>query len=360
MSNLPAVTLAAKDPETQLKALQQSRLAALIQDKGLLHRIYEAAVNLLTDEKLRACDESSIMGALYKAASLGFRLERDFGECYLIPRKMGERQVCCFQIGYKGWKAIALQSGNVQFIESREVYKEDLFDFEYGSGAYLKHRPADESAGMTTHFYARARLANGAELFEVITKQAAEKSRRHSESQYDGYGKEKKFSDKPKDIWAKHYAAMALRVPIKKLCAALPMTPALEAAAATDGTVTYLQKDGTVTTITAVDVEKQVEQIEESKIPAAQLNEYENLQDGLAGLQSMDHLIKFWNDYKTGENGKNEVFVTLFFERAAVLATTEKDLADFYNAAIAWKANTKLVAILTARKAKLEKDAQPA
>jgi len=356
-------------------ALQKSRLATLIQDKGLLNRVCEAAVHLLTDEKLRACDESSILGALYKCATMGFRLERDFGECFLIARKMkigkDERgqdkygQVCCFQVGYKGWKALALQTDRILFIESREVYAEDQFDFKYGTGKFLSHVPADVTKDETVHFYARAEFVGGGELFEVINKQAAEKSRRFSENQYEWKGesgqKQKVFSKEPKEIWKDHYAAMALRIPIKKLCAALPLTPKIEQALQSDGSVTYLQKDGTVTTISSIEVEQQAEPINPTETPVLSetlQNRWYDVKDALESFTGFTQVIEQFNSFNDSDLKNNREFAKLFFQNAARTAQTVQHLSDFYNVAIAWKKDAELTKILSNRKLEIEKAAK--
>lgn len=291
MSNQLSIITA--NPAEQLAALQKSRLANLIEDKGLLNRVCEAAVALLTNDRLRACDESSILGALYKAANLGCRLEPEFGECYLIPRnmKVGDKwvSVCCFQLGYKFWKNKALESGHISFLEAREVYSEDVFSFEHGSNSFLKHVPSEENKGVTTYFYARAKLKGGDEIFEVINKQAAEKSRRSSETQYDGKGQDKVFSQTPKDVWAKHYSAMALRRPIKLLCAMLPLTQAIEAAQQADGAVTYIQKDGQVVTMSPVEVEQNAVQPQDNEV------DVEALKDALQNAFTREALGKIYN-----------------------------------------------------------------
>ena len=358
------------DPGERLKGIQKSRLADLIEDKGLFGRVCEAAAMLLTGDKIRACDPETILGSLYKAATLGFRLEPEFGECYLIPRnvKSGDKwvSVCCFQIGYKGWKALALQSGHISYLQAREVYGEDEFSFEQGTSSSLKHVPADENSGVTKLFYAIAKLADGNYIFEVINKQASEKSRKNSESQYDwigdGKGKQKRFSEQPKDIWAKHYAQMALRVPIKKLCSALPLTPAIEAANLEDGAVTYLQQDGTVTTISPVDVEKNadatpVEDIS-GMVSPDKAGEYMDVKDALLSMDNFVDVLEYWNDFSGIPLAKLRVFVCLFFEQAALTATTVDQLREFYSSAIAWAKDTELQKVLFEKSTKIKEHAK--
>lgn len=259
-------------PEIRIQAIQQSRLRTLVSNEAVLNRMAEAAALMLNSDALRACETESILGALYKAATLGFRIEPEFGECWLIPRNLKykdgndwkQRNVCMFQVGYKGWKALALQSGNVAYLQAHEVYDADDFSFEYGTDAYLKHIPAKENNGVMRNFYALAKLVNGFCAFEVITIQDAEKSRRNSETQYEwigeGRNKVKKYSETPKDVWGKFYAQMALRVPVKRLCASLPLTPAIELAMREDGGVTYVNQDGKVIFTPPVEVEKQADE----------------------------------------------------------------------------------------------------
>lgn len=365
-------SLSAADPEFQRKALQNSQLATLIRDKELLSRIYEAGVQLLTSEALRQCDESSILGALYKAVTLGFRLEPEFGECYLIPRSVAAgksadgkttwKKACCFQIGYKGWKALALQSGHVVFIESREVYKEDEFQVKYGTNAYLDHIPAETNSGQTTRFYARAKLANGFEIFEVINKDAAEKSRAFSESQYLKIGtypnQTKKFSEKPIGFWENGYAAMALRGPIKKLCSFLPLTPSIETGLQSDNTIQYLQKDGTVTTITSSEVEKSAEPIVElntSGVKPEDVETYITVKEAIESFTTFEQVLKYYTEqFKKGSHAKDRVFVTLVFKQACTLAKTVPELNDFYKSVTDWHKDEGLIKILTNAKKAIE------
>ena len=336
--------------DKQFDALQKSRLGKLIDDKGLLNRIIEAAVNLLTNDKIRACDEGSVLGALYKAASLGCRLEPEFGEAYLIPRTIKGKQVCCFQLGYKYWKAQALESGNVSFLEAREVYEEDEFSFEYGSGAFIKHIPADHTRGVTTHFYARAKLKDGSEIFEVITKQGAEKSRAHSETQYDYQAGQKIFSTTPKDIWGKHYAAMALRRPIKRICAALPLTAAIEAATQADGSVTYVQNDGQVVTVSPIDVEKSADEPQDHGAVSTEIAEQLQLLADVLQAMNRNEFSKAWAD---AVNQCDKPTAIVYLTYGLKKCETAADLSWLWDFSKKWVTSPDIKKLFTARKAEI-------
>lgn len=352
-------------PQGQLfDALKKSQLKDLVKPDNL-SRIAQAAAHLLNNEKLRACDEMSILGALQKAVSLGFRLEPEFGECYLIPRslkvkvdgKEEKKMVCVFQIGYKGWKAMALQSGNVAWIDGEAVYDDDKFAYKYGTSAFLDHEPANIRKGKMTHFYAFCMLQNGMPLFKVITGQDSEKSRTHSEEQYDWHGSTKVFSPTPKGIWAKHYAAMALRVPIRKVCAALPLTKVMEDALQADGGAHYLQKDGTVTTITESDVEKQGEQPDEYEwIPDELDAAFFDWKNTLAQCNTFSEVFANWSK-QDNMSGLMEFhpFVMMFYKEAARTAETKADIVAFMDKVPEkWRKDLPLKKILTDRLKQIE------
>lgn len=362
------LSILSQNIDEQRKALEASQLKVLIKDEATFNRMKEAAVYLLNSDELRACDELSILGALYKAVSLNFRLEPEFGECYLIPRKLYDKktkeskQVCSFQIGYRGWKAMMMQTGYVSNIQAREVYKEDQFFVKYGTAAMIEHIPADENSGITTHFYAYAKLKDGNEIFEVINKQAAEKSRRFSESQYEKIGtypnQTKKFSEKPVGFWANGYAAMALRGPIKKLAAMLPLTPAIETAMQEDGAINYMQKDGSIMKVSPVEVEETAEKIQTIEIGIAPelIPRYQDLQDGLMGLADFYSVLNYYTtQFKESDLSDNRNFAKLIFDRAVQVVKTLADLEKFFlEVNESWNHDKELMKIIGRKKQDLE------
>lgn len=362
------LSILSKNTDEQRKALEASQLKALISNPDTFNRMAVAAAHLLNSDDLRACDELSILGALYKAVTLGFRLEPEFGECYLIPRKLYDKktkeskQVCSFQIGYRGWKAMMMQTGYVSNIQAREVYKEDQFFVKYGTAAMIEHTPADENSGETSHFYAYAKLKDGNEIFEVINKQAAEKSRRFSESQYEKIGtypnQTKKFSEKPIGFWANGYAAMALRGPIKKLAAMLPLTPAIETAMQEDGAINYMQKDGSIMKVSPVEVEETAEKIQtiEIGIEPDLIPRYQDLQDGLKGLTDFESVLNYYTtQFKESDLSGNRNFAKLIFDRVCEIVKTNTDLEKFFHEVkTTWKGDKELMKIIGRKKQDLE------
>jgi phage RecT family recombinase len=352
------LTIIDANPDNRLLALHSTRLKELVTDPNIFNAICIAAVHLLSNERLRECTQESILGGLYKAVTLNCRLDPVFGECYLIPRKVGGVQVASFQLGYKYWKAKALESGHLKFLQSKEVYREDEFSYEFGSKAFLTHKPAEKTDGETVFFYAWAELNTGGHIFEVITKQAAEKSRQNSETQYSGYGRDKVYSQKPVGIWAQHYAPMALRVPIKRLAMSLPMTELMETALQADGSVTYVQNDGQVVTMSPNDVENQAEQVEHQEVLPDSF--VEALQDDIQILEGYElpQILAYWKDKSTTEHGKHWQFAAAFTEDYCTKAKTVDELSQMWAALKKWTTNDNIKAIFTTNRKRIENAAK--
>lgn len=375
MKEITQLSILDQKPEVRVEALKKSRLKPLIKDEATFAKICEAGALLLSSDKLRACDESSILGSLITAVNMGFRLQPEYGECYLIPRKIniGGRNkedqnwiwVCTFQVGYKGYKARALESGHIKYLEAREVYAEDEFSIRYGTNPELNHVPAGETKGVTKWFYAKAVLTDGEIIFTHLTKQGAEKYRRFSESQYTKTGKwpneVKVFSEVPKDVWLHSYAKMALRAPIKDLCAMLPLTPRIEEALENDGAIKYLQKDGTITTISPVKVEEIAEQAEETALPVKKelVSEFSEFRELLSRHEDWGGFIANYEVFSKTDKYKEFEFVKLYFEKAVELADKEPQLDSFWSLSKPWQKTPELTKILSTRKKAILENEKP-
>jgi recombination protein RecT len=95
--------------------------------------------------KLLQCSRESIFAAAYTFAVLGLEVDGATGQAYMIPfddRKRGLIAQPC--VGYKGYNTIAARNGLT--ITGDVVREGDVFDFEKGSSAYIKHKPALDGA----------------------------------------------------------------------------------------------------------------------------------------------------------------------------------------------------------------------
>lgn len=107
------------------------------------------------------CDRQSIFNAAMSAACLGLEVDGVTGQAYLIPFK-GRAQLV---IGYKGFNTLAARSGIT--ITGAVVREGDEFDYQLGTGAYVRHKPKG-SKGKITHAWACAQSLDRPAVVEVL------------------------------------------------------------------------------------------------------------------------------------------------------------------------------------------------
>lgn len=156
--------------------------------------------------KLAEASVPSLLGAVLGAAQLGLEIGGSLGHVYLVPFK-GEVQLI---LGYKGMVQLALRSGLIASINAQVVRKGDTFDWEYGTNAFIRHRPEAGVGGEVTHAYAVARLVTGGDVFVVLFKEDIE--RRKGRSKATG-------KNSP---WQTDYDEMARKSAIRALFRDLP------------------------------------------------------------------------------------------------------------------------------------------
>lgn len=148
-------------------------------------RIVLSAIS--TNPKLAECTAQSFLGAMMTAAQMGLEVNTPTGMCYLIPyndRKNGVT-VCQFQIGYKGLINLFYRDPNAQSIEAHTVYDNDVFEYELGLDAKLRHVPARTNRGEAIAYYAIFRTKNGGYGFEVMSREDAEEHRKRYSKAYN-------------------------------------------------------------------------------------------------------------------------------------------------------------------------------
>jgi len=231
----------------------------------------EAASRLFHQPAYANCTNESLLGCLLKAATFGFTLSPELGECYAIPRSIKTGQtfknatgkdvpvmeiVAVFQIGYKGWKSLAERTGRVKFWDYAAVYSNDLFEFEMGSDQYIRHQRSldDKNRGTRTAFWAMANLGPE-KVFAIMSIAEAEEYRRSSETQFAWVNGQKQFSAEPTGIWGKHYNAMAMRKLFKELATKkIPLTDLTMQAVNADDSVTNVNEKGVIIEVGASEV----------------------------------------------------------------------------------------------------------
>ncbi len=128
---------------------------------------------IISNPKLATCDKASMVIALGTAAELGLDPNGALGYGAIVPfnnRKSGKLEAK-FMIGYKGLLALMYRTEIFQTITAHEVCENDLFEYEYGLNAHLKHVPAMRERGAVTTFYAYYKTKDGGFDFQVASKE---------------------------------------------------------------------------------------------------------------------------------------------------------------------------------------------
>ncbi len=197
-----------------------------------------ALTTIRLNPELSRCTPESFMGSLFVLAQLG--LEPVNGMSYILPfnnnRKVGnewksfkEAQVI---IGYKGYISLFYRHDSSLSLDVQTVYDNDEFDFEHGTKAFLRHKPAKKNRGAEAGFYAIAKLKGGVPLFHYMSKEEAlEHGKEHSKT-YDS----KKGEFHKSSPWLTDFSSMGKKTVILQLCKILPISFELQRALSVDET----------------------------------------------------------------------------------------------------------------------------
>lgn len=160
-----------------LRGLLQSpqareHLEPLLHHGATLERVIEEVYFAGNARDLIQCTPGSIVRAVARAIQMDLLIGVD---CFLIPYN----KVCTFVAHYLGIKKLMIASGAVRQCDAENVWDCDEFDYQLGTGKFLKHRPGPYPERKTiTHVYATLLLPGGLEDFKVMQVAEVEEIRR--------------------------------------------------------------------------------------------------------------------------------------------------------------------------------------
>lgn len=175
-------------------------------------RFIRVAITALTRvPKLQRCTHESFFKCLLDLSAMG--LEPDGRHAHLIPfensklcacghffNRHNEKRCldctcvnrskaveCTLIVDYKGLVQLVRRSEEVSYIHADVVYDGDSFDYCYGTGAFLKHKPAlDGKRERLIAAYSFVRMKDGSEDFLVWGPSRLEAARQRSKAKDDG------------------------------------------------------------------------------------------------------------------------------------------------------------------------------
>lgn len=201
-----------------------------------------ALTSIRLNPKLAQCTPESFMGSLFVLAQIG--LEPIAGRAYLLPFYNNRKQIINGQerwhkvyevqalIGYKGMAELFYRHESALTIDMQTVRQNDDFDYEFGTNAFLKHKPNMGDRGPVIGYYAIAKMRTGGEKFQYMSQQQClDHAKKHS----------KVFSKKddkfmPNTPWVTDVDAMCMKTVLIQLAKLLPLSVEMQRAVSVDET----------------------------------------------------------------------------------------------------------------------------
>lgn len=234
--------LQAKEPPKDLQTLIKNasiELSKALPEHMRAERLVRIALTCVRmTPQLSNCTPESFLGALFTSAQLG--LEPIAGRAYILPfynskkkpdgnwHKVLEAQ---FMIGYRGLAELFYRHEKSVMLNWGVVKQNDEFEYELGTEAFLKHRPAKAERGNTVGFYVIADLGKAKPFHYMSIEECLEHGQKHSKT-FDK--KNGRFYDS--SPWMTNFDAMALKTVLIQLCKVLPLSFELQRAIEQDET----------------------------------------------------------------------------------------------------------------------------
>lgn len=191
---------------------------------------------------LQECKPLTVMFAALKATALNLPLENSLGFAYCIPYRDNRTgtSVAQFQLGYKGFKQLALRSGQFAVIPNATDVKEGELIYRNrltGECTFQFIENDEERDKLPTIGYASYfRLLNGAESTFYMTKDEMEKHALRYSQTYRSTNERTKKSSK----WSTDFLDMAKKTVIKlNLSKNAPLSVEMQDAIKADQSVMY-------------------------------------------------------------------------------------------------------------------------
>jgi recombination protein RecT len=215
--------------------------------------------------RLAECDPYSVFGAMMTAHALGLEANTVLGHAYLIPFKKSVPRVdstgkkvtdsrgkwiwdeafeCQFQIGYKGYVALAYRQPEIRDLTAEAIREGDDYQAQKGTDTFLRYaKSLTGERGDIIGAFCFTKLSDG-QAFTDLTQRDLEKIRARSETwkalasavekaenEKDRAKAQAKLAETPWVMWDD---AMSAKSAIKTHCKQLSLSPLMAAAAEID------------------------------------------------------------------------------------------------------------------------------
>lgn len=193
----------------------------------------------IANTSLLQCTPASLITCAIRSAQLGLLPDANTGEAHLIPFANPERNYTLeaqFLPGYRGLIQLAMRSGQVKKFQPRAVYQGDIFEFEYGTEEFIKHKPNRQSL-VITDVYAIIEFVNGGKMFDVMSLDEIEAVRNDAPE-----WKNTPANLRGKTFWGTRFPDMAKKTVIRRLSKYAPISPEFQFAVSLDEKIEVIGK----------------------------------------------------------------------------------------------------------------------
>lgn len=192
---------------------------------GFVNNVVALVAN---SENLQQCENQSILYSAIKATALDLPLDPNLGFAYVIPYwdKKARVQKAQFQIGYQGWKQLAIRSGQVIRLNATDVREGELISEDLLTGEVVIRRTENRESKKIIGYAAYLELKNGYKATVYRTREWMEDhALRFTKQKEDG---------KLGGVWASDFDAMARKTVIKIVLKDAPLSTDMKTAIESD------------------------------------------------------------------------------------------------------------------------------
>jgi len=173
----------------------KNRIQEVLKNKS--SQFITSALSLVnSDAKLQECEPASLFNACLVSASLSLPINNNLGFAYIIPyNDKNKGMVAQFQIGYKGFRQLAINSNQYKEIDVKPVYDGQLVEDESFRGFHFewKNKKSAKVIGYASYF----KLLNGFDSIYYMSIQDIEAhAKKYSQTYKKGFGNWKDEFDK--------------------------------------------------------------------------------------------------------------------------------------------------------------------
>lgn len=213
----------------------QSALATSIQDKKTRDKfVADITAYVASNKMLQECDNKTILSAALNGCALG--LSPVTGEYWVVPYKTKDGYKAQFQLGVQGRIQLALRSGKIAVLNTKEIHEGEYKGLDPNSGEPIFSFISDDverEAKPIIGYRAYVKLTNGFEKSiyfskEKVLKWAARYSKAFDRDLYDRFvaGKVTDWKEQQRcsSPWYERFDTMACNTVLKQLLKWCPMS----------------------------------------------------------------------------------------------------------------------------------------